>query len=90
MIEIIAHKTDGEQYRMDKGKIEISNSKTGKVESCGILEIRSTPTLVGQTYYIECGRYMCGDEVIFSVTRGIHDYPAMIALKEMTAYYSTG
>ena len=89
-VKIVGYKLDGKQFEMDKGKILVLNSKTNDETLCGTLHIRDTPTREGQTYHIQCGKYMCGDQVKLSVIRADNQYDGMIAMKEMTAYYSTG
>ena len=89
-VKIVGHKTDGAQYRMNKGKILVLNSKTDDETLCGTLQIRDTPTREGQTYHIQCGKYICGDQVKLSVIRAENEAEGCIIMREITAYYSTG
>jgi len=86
-VRIVCHKTDGEQFRMDKGKITVLNSGAGKESMCGVLQVREGSD---QTYNIKCEKYACGDQVKLSVSQSLPERPPIISMKEMTAYYSTG
>ena len=86
-VKIVGYKTDGAQNRMDKGVISVKNSGTDKESLCGLLQTREGED---QTYDVECEKYVCGEQVKLSVVRAANDYPGLIVMREMTAYYSTG
>ena len=86
-VKIVAYKTDGAQHRMDKGKILVVNSSSGEETLCGVLRTRDGQN---QVYNVECRKYVCGNKVKFSVIRTLNEYVGNIAMREITAYYSTG
>ena len=90
MVKLILHKTDGAQFRMNNGNISVKNSDSDENGLCGILIVRDTPTTEGQTYEIECGKYICGDEIRLDVVRKGDEPTRYIAMREVTAFYSTG
>ena len=90
MVKLILHKTDGDQYKMNNGNISVKNSGSDEKGLCGILTVTDTPTTKGQTYEIKCGKYICGDEIRLDVVRKSDESIRYIAMREVTAYYSTG
>ena len=84
-VKIVGHKTDGDQHRVDKGAILVKTSGTDRESLCGVLRTRDGQD---QTYFVECEKYVCGDQVKLSVIRATND--GGIMMREMTAYYSTG
>ena len=58
---------------------------------CGILTVRNTPTREGQTYNIDCEKYICGDKVRLDVYKeDQHVVDRSISMRDVTTYISTG
>ena len=91
-VKLILHKLDGNQFLTDNGEISVIDSRTPNEKSlCGILTVRNTPTREGQTYDIDCEKYICGDKVRLDVYKeDQHVVDRSISMREVTTYISTG
>ncbi|KAL5250221.1 hypothetical protein ACHWQZ_G016076 [Mnemiopsis leidyi] len=90
-VKLILHKLDGNQFLMNNGEISVIDSQlNNKKMMCGILIVRDIPTREGQTYYIECEKYICGDKIRLDVYRKEEDgEERSISMKEVTTYIAT-